>query len=89
MKKIIYFIYQQLTIMGIRRICMIFIEIDELEHWIKQLRKEMIQAAEGTGLNSYRTIYYSQKLDQLITIYQKLSYKKETRKILLNSNEVV
>lgn len=68
---------------------MIFIGIDELEHRIKQLRKEMIQVAEATGLNSHKTIFYSQKLDQLITIHQKLSYKKETRKILLNDNKVV
>lgn len=68
---------------------MIFIGIDELERGIKQLRKEMIQAAEATGLNSPKTIYYSQKLDQFITIYQKIPIKKETRKIFLNDNKVV
>ncbi|MBZ5753764.1 aspartyl-phosphate phosphatase Spo0E family protein [Metabacillus rhizolycopersici] len=55
---------------------MIFIELDEIEYRINQLRKELIQIAEITGLNSRETIYFSQKLDQLITIYQKSSYKK-------------
>lgn len=54
---------------------MILIELDEIEYRINQLRKELIQIAERTGLNSRETIYCSQKLDQLITIYQKSSFK--------------
>ncbi|MBZ5753280.1 aspartyl-phosphate phosphatase Spo0E family protein [Metabacillus rhizolycopersici] len=54
---------------------MIFIELDEIEYRINQLRKELFQIADITGLNSRETIYCSQKLDQLITIYQKSSYK--------------
>ncbi|MGE8081894.1 Spo0E family sporulation regulatory protein-aspartic acid phosphatase [Peribacillus loiseleuriae] len=53
-----------------------FIELDELEYRINQLRKELIQIAGIGGLNSRETIYFSQNLDQLITIYQKSSYKK-------------
>ena len=60
----------------IRGIYMIFIELDEIEYRINQLREELIRIAEITGLNSRETIYCSQKLDQLITIYQKSSYKK-------------
>jgi stage 0 sporulation regulatory protein len=56
---------------------MIFIEIVELEYWINQLKKELIQIAEATSLNSHETICCSKKLDQLITIYQQLSYKKK------------
>ncbi|KMY49973.1 aspartyl-phosphate phosphatase Spo0E family protein [Peribacillus loiseleuriae] len=55
---------------------MIFIGLDEIEYRINQLKKELIQIAEITGLNSSETIYCSQKLDQLITIYQKSAYKK-------------
>ena len=55
---------------------MTVILIDELEYRINQLKKELIQIAERTGLNSRETIYCSQKLDQLITIYQESSFKK-------------
>ncbi|MCQ6275445.1 aspartyl-phosphate phosphatase Spo0E family protein [Bacillus sp. V3B] len=48
------------------------IEIDELEDRINQLKKELIQIAEETGLNSDDTIRYSQKLDEFIMRYQKL-----------------
>lgn len=48
----------------------------ELECRINQLRKELVHIAEVTGLNSHETICYSQKLDQHITNYQKLAYKK-------------
>jgi len=48
------------------------IEIDELEDRINQLKKELIQIAEETGLNSDDTIGYSQRLDDLIMRYQKL-----------------
>ncbi|MEH7524931.1 aspartyl-phosphate phosphatase Spo0E family protein [Bacillus sp. JJ1503] len=46
-------------------------EADELEYDI-QMRKIMILAAEETGLNSNDTLYYIQRLDKLITRYQKL-----------------
>ncbi|AZV43327.1 hypothetical protein BAOM_2718 [Peribacillus asahii] len=60
------------------------IEISELEDRIKQLKKELVHIAETTDLNSSETIYYSQELDQLITIYQKLSYTN----MLLNGNKI-
>lgn len=44
---------------------------DELEQKINQMRKTLIQIAEENGLND-ETLCYSQKLDKLITIYQKL-----------------
>ena len=47
-------------------------EIDKLEGRINQMKKNLIQISKETSLNSYNTIYYSQKLDELITIYQKL-----------------
>jgi hypothetical protein len=46
----------------------------ELEYKINQLKKELIQIAKETGLNSQDTIYCSQQLDQLITLYQKGKY---------------
>jgi hypothetical protein len=52
-------------------------EINELEDLINHLKKELIQTAESTGLNSHQTICCSQKLDEHITIYQKLFYKKQ------------
>jgi DNA-binding transcriptional regulator GbsR (MarR family) len=57
-------------------------EIDELEDLINQMKKELNQNAKATGLNSHETLNCSQKLDQLITIYQNL-YKKEKRNMLL------
>ncbi|MED4225528.1 aspartyl-phosphate phosphatase Spo0E family protein [Neobacillus cucumis] len=53
-----------------------FTEKDRLEHRINHLRNEMIRSAAATGLNSHMTIYYSQKLDKLITNLSKafLSY---------------
>lgn len=53
---------------------MIEIEMYELIDRINQLKKELNQIVKVTGLNSPDTIYCSQKLDQLIMIYQKLSY---------------
>jgi hypothetical protein len=47
------------------------VEDDELEHRINQMRKNLILIAKETGLNSHDTLRYSQKLDELITIYQK------------------
>ena len=51
---------------------MMYAEVHELEGKIKQMKKNLIRIAEETGLNSYDTLCYSQKLDELITIYQKL-----------------
>jgi hypothetical protein len=57
---------------------------------INHLKRELIRVAEAAGLNSYHTICCSQKLDELITIYQKLSYRKQkSRNILLNDNKAV
>ena len=55
---------------------MIFTEIDELEYKINELKKELIQIAEATGLISHETINCSQELDKHISNYQKLSYEK-------------
>lgn len=63
---------------------MVYTELDKLEHRIKKLRNEMIQSAAATGINSHRTIYYSQKLDKLIMIYQ-----KETREMVFNRNKII
>lgn len=63
---------------------MVYTEKDRLEYKIKKLRNEMIQSAVATGLNSHRTIYYSQKLDKFIMIYQKIFYQKETRETVFN-----
>ena len=60
------------TWFNITPLSMDLIEIDELEDRINQLKKELIQIAEETGLNSDDTIGYSQRLDDLIMRYQKL-----------------
>jgi stage 0 sporulation regulatory protein len=60
------------TWFNITPLSMDLIEIDELEDRINQLKKDLIQIAKETGLNSDDTIGYSQKLDELITRYQKL-----------------
>ena len=62
--------------------------IDDLEYRINQLKKELIQIAERTGLNSRETIFCSQKLDKLITIYQESSYKK-IRNMLFGEQKVI
>ena len=69
------------TCFNITPLSMDLIEIDELDDRINQLKKELMQIAEETGLNSNDTICYSQKLDELITRYQKL-------KIKMNNTEV-
>jgi stage 0 sporulation regulatory protein len=51
---------------------MICTEVDKLEGRINQMKKNLIRISKETGLNSDNTLYYSQKLDELITIYQKL-----------------
>ena len=43
------------------------------------MKNELNQNAKATGLNSHETLNWSQKLDQLITIYQNL-YKKRKEK---------
>ena len=55
------------------------IVIDDLVDRINQQKKELIQIVEATGLNSPDTICCSQKLDQLITIYQKFYYKNRKK----------
>ncbi|WP_338472727.1 aspartyl-phosphate phosphatase Spo0E family protein [Niallia sp. XMNu-256] len=47
-------------------------EVEKIERRINQVRDRLILIAVETGLNSDDTIYYSQKLDKLITKYQKL-----------------
>ena len=69
------------TCFNITPLSMDLIEIDELDDRINQLKKELMQIAEETGLNSNDTIRYSQKLDELITRYQKI-------KIKMNNTEV-
>ncbi|EIJ77592.1 hypothetical protein MGA3_17882 (plasmid) [Bacillus methanolicus MGA3] len=55
---------------------MISTSTNELEERINQLKKELIKISEATSLNSYDTLYCSQRLDQLITMYQKQFFKK-------------
>ena len=50
---------------------MMLTEINELEDMINHLKKELIKIVETTGLNSDHTLCCSQKLDELITAYQK------------------
>ncbi len=50
---------------------MVFTKMDDLENRINELKKELILIAKETGLNSHDTINCSQKLDQLIVVYQK------------------
>lgn len=45
--------------------------MSQLELEINELKNELNQSVEKTGLNSSTTLYYSQKLDQLIFIYQR------------------
>lgn len=49
------------------------LEMDRLSIRIQQLKKELSQTVEETGLNSQETLKCSQKLDQLIITYQKCS----------------
>ncbi|WP_280530147.1 aspartyl-phosphate phosphatase Spo0E family protein [Oceanobacillus sp. J11TS1] len=52
---------------------------------INQLKKELIQIARLTSLNSYDTLRCSQKLDELITIYQNQNnLKNKTRNHKIN-----
>jgi stage 0 sporulation regulatory protein len=60
-------------------------EVEKLEFRINQMRKSLILIVEETGLNSDDTICYSQKLDELISRYQKLKMSN-TQKIDPTSN---
>jgi len=61
-----------------RGVCLIMsTEVDQLETRINRLKKELIQKAEETGLNSRETLSCSQKLDQLINIHQRGLLKGE------------
>jgi stage 0 sporulation regulatory protein len=51
-------------------------DLSKLEDMISQTRIELMQIAEETGLNSEDTLQSSQKLDELITRYQKLIMEK-------------
>ncbi|MGF6947520.1 stage 0 sporulation regulatory protein [Neobacillus sp. B4I6] len=55
-------------------------EIEKLEDRINQLREELIQIAKATGLKSNETLRYSQKLDDLITMYQ-ISKNEQYKKV--------
>ncbi|WML52298.1 aspartyl-phosphate phosphatase Spo0E family protein [Neobacillus sp. PS3-12] len=66
-----------------------FTEKDRLEHRINHLRNEMIRSAAATGLNSHRTIYYSQKLDKLITIYQRHFYHLDKKARMFHNDKVI
>jgi stage 0 sporulation regulatory protein len=55
-------------------------EIEKLDDRINQLREELIQIAKATGLKSNETLRYSQKLDDLITMYQ-ISKDKQYKNI--------
>lgn len=49
-----------------------YVDVEELEYKIDQMRESLNLVVGETGLNSEDTIWYSQKLDELITRYQKL-----------------
>ena len=51
------------------------LEIASLEEKIQKLKRELVQIASRTGLNSHETLQCSQELDQYIIIYQKKSSK--------------
>jgi hypothetical protein len=48
-----------------------FSEMEYLEGRFNQLKKELVQIVRLTGINSHETLCCSQKLDELITVYQK------------------
>jgi stage 0 sporulation regulatory protein len=54
------------------------LELDRLGVRINELKEELIQIAEATGLNSLSTLYCSQELDQLIIL--KMKYLREKMK---------
>jgi hypothetical protein len=63
-------------------------EIDELEDLINQMKKELNQNAKATGLNSHETLNCSQKLDQLITIYQSLYKKRKEKNVIYYYHQI-
>jgi hypothetical protein len=71
------------------RIHKTFTEKDRLELRINHLRNDMIQSAAATGLGSFKTIYYSQKLDKLITIYQKYFYHRDTNERMFHNDKII
>ncbi len=50
------------------------VDFEKLEEKINQLKMELIQVVEATGLDSYDALYCSQELDKHITIYQQSVY---------------
>jgi len=54
------------------------VEFEKLEETINQLKEELIQIVEATGLNSYDTLNCSQELDKHST---KVEYKEFALKI--------
>ncbi|NSL53202.1 aspartyl-phosphate phosphatase Spo0E family protein [Calidifontibacillus erzurumensis] len=48
------------------------IEIQKLEEQINKVKKELVLTVKETGLNSQQTLNCSQRLDALITAYQKM-----------------
>ena len=64
----------------IRGVWMMYAKVDELERRIEQMKEDLIRIVEETGLNSYDTLSYSRKLDELILKYQHL----KMRKVILN-----
>lgn len=47
----------------------------KLEERIERLKKELVLTVKSTGLDSQETLSCSQKLDKLITTYQKSGVK--------------
>lgn len=67
-----------------------FVEVDKLEDRINQLRRELIETAETTGLNSYDTLHCSQTLDKHITVYQKyLKFNSMNKKKCTENNSAL
>lgn len=55
--------------MEVKAVC---VTVDKLEQRINEMQKALIQIAAETGLGSDDTLCYSQRLDEYITMYQKL-----------------
>ena len=62
------------------------VEFEKLEETINQLKEELIQIVETTGLNSYDTLNCSQELDKHISVYQRyLQYPSKKASVQLKS----
>ena len=62
------------------------VEFEKLEETINQLKEELIQIVEATGLNSYDTLNCSQELDKHISIYQRyVQYASKKASLQLTS----